>query len=43
VLYKRSGGKNGKHCAVEATSNIVAISRMGLQLFEHIGTQGQQF
>ncbi|KAF9481696.1 hypothetical protein BDN70DRAFT_991713 [Pholiota conissans] len=35
VLYSKTGGKNGKHCAVSESSNIAAVSYVGFQLFEH--------
>jgi hypothetical protein len=40
-LYSKTGGKNGKHAAVTDSSNISAVSYIGVQVFEHM--YGRQF
>ncbi|KAF8166953.1 hypothetical protein BJ912DRAFT_862904, partial [Pholiota molesta] len=35
ALYSKTGGKNGKHCAVSESSSIAAVSYVGFQIFEH--------
>lgn len=35
ALYSKSGGKNGKHCAVTDSTNISAISYVALQVYEY--------
>ena len=34
-LYSKSGGKSGKHNAVTDSSDITALSYIGVQVFEH--------
>jgi len=34
-LYSKSGGKGGKHNGVTDSSNITALSHIGVQVFEH--------
>ncbi|THH03625.1 hypothetical protein EW146_g10378, partial [Bondarzewia mesenterica] len=36
VLYSKMSGKNGKHTAVTQSSNISALSYIGVQLLEHM-------
>jgi hypothetical protein len=36
ALYSKGAGKNGKHAAVPAISNIAAISYVGLQVFQRM-------
>jgi hypothetical protein len=35
-MYSKTGGKNGKHAAITQSSNISAVSYIGLQLFENV-------
>jgi len=39
VLYSKGGSKNGKHAAVPNVSNVVAISYVGIQVFQWIITK----
>ena len=41
ALYSKTGGKNGKHTAVTDSSNISAVSYIGVQVFKHM--YGHQF
>ncbi|KAF9486601.1 hypothetical protein BDN71DRAFT_1405897, partial [Pleurotus eryngii] len=34
ALYAKSGGKNAKHCAILDSSNIAAVSNIGLQVYK---------
>ena len=36
ALYSKGAGKNGKHAAVPAVSNIAAISYVGFQVFQRM-------
>jgi len=36
ALYLKGGGKNGKHAAVSSISNVVAISYVGVQVFQQM-------
>ncbi|KAJ8089783.1 hypothetical protein PM082_018359 [Marasmius tenuissimus] len=36
TMYSKGGGKHGKHCAVQSTANISALSYIAVQLVEHI-------
>ncbi|KAF8225197.1 hypothetical protein L208DRAFT_1075454, partial [Tricholoma matsutake] len=36
AIYSKTGGKNGKHAAITDTSNISAISYLGVQVFKHM-------
>ena len=36
ALYAKTGGKNGKHMAITDSSNISAVSNIGVQVFEHM-------
>lgn len=39
-IYAKTGGKNGRHINVTDSSNIMAISYLVVQIFEHqLGTQ----
>jgi hypothetical protein len=39
-IYAKTGGKNGRHSDVTDSSNIMAISYIAAQVFEHqLGTQ----
>ncbi|KAF6765888.1 hypothetical protein DFP72DRAFT_996748 [Ephemerocybe angulata] len=35
VMYSKTAGKNGKHAAITESSNITAISYIGLRVWEH--------
>ena len=40
IYYSKTGGKNGKHSDVTDSSNIMAVSYLVAQVFEHqIGSQ----
>jgi hypothetical protein len=39
ALYKRSGGKNGKHGSVPDADDVNSISNVGLQLHRRIAAQ----
>jgi hypothetical protein len=42
VMYQKTSAKNGRHEPADITSNIAALSRIVLQVFEHSG-HGNQF
>ena len=41
-MYQKTAAKNGRHEPADVTSNIAALSRIVLQVFEHSG-YGNQF
>ena len=41
TLLSKTGGKNGMHAAITDSSNIAAVSNIGMQLFEHM--YGREF
>ena len=41
-MYQKTAAKNGQHEPADVTSNIAALSRIVLQVFEHSG-HGNQF
>ena len=40
-MYQKTAAKNGRHEPADVTSNIAALSRIILQVFEHIGHGSQ--
>ena len=36
ALYSKTAGKNAKHAAIPSSSNISALSRITVQVFEHM-------
>ena len=41
ALYSKTAGNTGKHCAIDESSNIAAVSYLAVQVFQH--RLGRQF
>lgn len=41
MLYSKTAGKNARHATITDSSNIAAVSNIGVQLFEHM--YGREF